>query len=704
MIKKSAKVILKVFLLGFMLTVSPAFYSQQDAFIFKTSYEDNEDVFPIGDDEIKDTYVKDGVYYMKLKDATQNYRVYYGVTLDLQKDFTVLTNVMSVAGDSKKWFGVTFGYKDIDNAGYFVIRSDGKFEVFNYSKGKKYMLVKRAETPYITSAGKFNVLGIQKMKDKLYFFINYKMVASVPYYDFPASKYGLYVTGEQTIASDYFYVKQKRDPINLIEGWDKFGIVEKLGSNVNSQKGEIMPVVSADEKYLFVTRKPYYDDGTEGNDDIYFATLGKDSNWMPLKSIGKLNNEKHNFVCGISSDNDELMVGGKYINGKWEGSGFSRSHRTPTGWSVPKALMIKNYYNDDKYVEMCPSHDFKRIILAVKRKDGHGEKDLYTSVMMADSSWSEPVNLGKEINTFGEEDSPFLAPDNVTLYFSSNGWPGYGSNDIFMTRRLDDTWKHWTKPKNLGPIINSEKWDAYYTTSASGKTAYLVRNKGDNNHADIYEVKQPESAKPIPVMIVKGKVFNEKTNKPVKAMVTYSVLGSNVTSGRTMSDEKGEFSFTFHKGKKYAFTAHKDGFIAEHKSSDVIDLKRYKEVEVDLYLNPFEKGESVIMHNLFFVPDKYEILPESAAELDRLYELLKENKKVKVEIGGHTSLNRSGEKWNMDLSSNRANAVKEYLVKKGIETDRIVSKGYGNTKPIETIVDEAHQSKNRRVEFTILDK
>ncbi|MCE3225882.1 MAG: putative outer membrane protein precursor, OmpA family [Bacteroidetes bacterium] len=701
---KAGKINLRVTLLVLLMNTVFVTNAQQNDYAWKTSYDKGDIMFPIGEDDIKNTYVEDGAYYLKLKDATQNYRVYYEVLLDPEKDYSVLTNLMCVEGDSKKWFGMTFGYKDIDNGSYFVIRGDGKFQVFKYSKGKKSMLIDKGETPHITSAGKYNVLSVQKMKDKLYFFINYKMVATIPYYDFPANKFGLYVSGLQTIASDYFYVKQKKDPINLIEGWDKFGIVEKMPSNINSKNGEIMPVVSADEKFLFVTRKPYSKDDSEGNDDIYFATLGKDSNWLPLKPIGKgLNNERHNFVCGVSGDNDELMVGGKYVGGKWVGPGFSRTHRTNDGWTAPKALEIKNYYNDDKYVEMCPSHDFKRIILAVKRKDGHGEKDLYTSVMLPDSTWSEPVNLGKGVNTYGEEDSPFLAPDNITLYFSSNGWPGYGSNDIFMTRRLDDTWMNWTKPKNLGPIVNGAKWDAYYTTSASGKTAYLVRNMSDDNHADIYQVKQPESAKPIPLLVVKGKVINEKTNKPVKAAITYSILGSNVTAGRTMSDDKGEFTITFHKGKKYAFTAHKEGFIAEHKSTDVADLKRYKEVEVDLYLNTFEKGESIIMHNLFFVPDKYEILPESAAELDRLYELLKENKKVKVEIGGHTSLNRSSEKWNMDLSSNRANAVKEYLVKKGIADNRITSKGYGHTKPIETVVDEEHQSKNRRVEFTITE-
>jgi len=685
---------------------SPMYSQLVDTYVFKTDFNKGDLNFPIGENEAEKSYVKDGLYYLNVIDSTKNYRVYYPVPVNPNHDFLLTTSLRHVSGQADKAYGICFGYKNIDNASYFFIKENGTYEAYKYENGKKVILAGPATTTHLNKRGEYNVVLLEKVKDKLYFFVNYKMIASIPYTDFPDNKYGIFVAGEQEVACDYFYIKQKREPINLIEGYDKFGVVVKLGSEINSKAGEIMPVISADEKYLYITRKDYNPDGKETNDEVYFSTLTKDSLWKTVKPIGKpINNSGHNFVCGVSSDNNELMLGGKYSSsGEWVGQGFSRSHRTHDGWSIPKGLNIKNYYNDAKYVEMCPSHDFKTILLAVKRNDTKGGRDLYVSMMLADSSWTEPVNLGDEINTFGEENSPFLAPDNKTLYFSSDGWPGYGSNDIFMTKRLDDTWKHWSKPKNLGPVINSDKWDAYYTTSASGKYAYLVSNKGDDNHADIYQVKQPESARPEPLLLVKGKVLNSKTNTPLKATVTYSILGSDKTIGHTVSNaDNGGFTIALHKGKKYAFTAHKEGYIAEHKNSDVVDMKNYTEEEVDLLLTPFEKGESVIMHNLFFVADKYEILPESEAELNRLYELMKENKKVKVEIGGHTSINRSTEKWNYDLSFNRAKAVKDYIVKKGIAEDRVIARGYGNTKPLNKIIDEAQQKKNRRVEFTILE-
>lgn len=685
-------------------------FSQQlvDSYIFRTDFNDDDLVFSLSDNETEKGYCKDGMYHLQVKDVTKNYRVYYRVSVDTKQDFFVSAALKRTTGTASKGYGLCLGYKNIDNGFYFYITETGTYEIYKDENAKRKILAGPTKTDLLSKIGEFNNLMVEKKEDKLYFFINYKLATTLPYSNFAGSKYGIFVEGVQDVACDYMYVKQKREPINLIEGWDKFGVKTKLGPEVNSTAGEITPIVSADEKNLFVTRKSYNTDGKEGDDDVYYSTLGTDSNWKPLKNIGKpINNTSHNFVCGVSSDNNEIMLGGKYSpTGERIGQGFSRSHKTKNGWSMPKNLVIKNYYNDDDYVEMCPSHDFKTIIFAIRRNgDTYGGKDLYYSTMLDDSTWTEPVNLGKELNTLGEEDSPFLAPDNTTLYFSSDGWPGYGSNDIFVTKRLDNTWKHWSKPKNLGPVINSKKWDAYYTTSASGKYAYLVSNRSDANHADIYQVKQPETAKPDPVMLVKGTVYNTKTKEHVKATITYSILGSNKTLGHVNSSpDDGSFVITLPKGKKYAFTAHKDGFIAEHKSSDVIDLKNYKEEHVDLYITPFEKGESVIMHNLFFVADKFEILPESEAELSRLYELLKENKKVKVEIGGHTSLNKSSEKWNQDLSFNRAKAVKDYIVAKGIPEDRIIAKGYGHNKPLEKIMDEAHQGKNRRVEFTILEK
>lgn len=677
-----------------------------DSYVFRSDFEEEDLLFSTGESDIHKSYVDDGAFYLSVKDAGQNYRVYYSVAVDTTRDFMMAASLNFVKGNEKKGYGLCFGYKDIDNGCYFYITEDGNYELYMDKKGI-YMPLVKSTTDYLSKKGEPNVLLINKKGHTLYLFLNYKMLTSVPCPKLFGNNYGVYAQGILEMGCDYLYVKQKREPINLVEGFDKFGVKKKLGPAINSTKGEIMPLITADQRYLFVTRKPYNKNGEGGDDDVYYSTMGPDSNWTTLKDIGPpINNDWHNFVCGISSDNNSMIVGGKYDGmGKRLGTGFSITHRTKNGWSEPKGIEIKNYYNDDDYVEMSPSPDFKTLIFSIRRKETFGEKDLYYSTMLPDSTWSEPINIGKDVNTIGHENSPFMAADGVTLYFSSDGWPGYGGNDIFMTRRLDNTWTHWSKPKNLGPIINSKKWDAYYTTSASGKHAYVVSNRTDENHADIYEVKQPEAAKPEPTLLVKGVVYNSKTNKPERATVTYSVLGAKKSLGYTVSsDETGAFTISLPKGKKYAFAAHRNGFISEHKNTDVVDLKKFKEEHLELYITPFEKGESVIMHNLFFVADKYEILPESEAELNRLYELMKDNKKVKIEIGGHTSLNRSSVKWNTDLSFNRANAVKEYLVAKGIKENRIEVKGYGNTKAIEKIMDEAHQSKNRRVEFTILEK
>lgn len=678
--------------------------SSAENLIFKTDFNNSNEVyFPVGDNETQKAFVKNDLYHMVVKDSTKNYRVIYKVPLNPHEEFVVEGSFKHVEGQRNKLFGMAFGYKDIDNGFYFAVKETGYCEIYKNENGKRITL-SSVQKPAIVRAATFNKLTIHRLNDKLLFSVNDQTVSALSYSLFPDSKFGIFVAGRQEVACSYFKIKQKREPLNLVEDWNKFSQPVKLGQNINSAAGEMMPIVSADDKYLFVTRKDYTI--KDGKDNVFFAHALNDSVWSNLEPIGKpINNAGHNFVCGISADNNQLLLGGKYKEtGEAGGAGFSRTFRTANGWEIPKNLNIKNYYNDDKYVEMSPSPDFKVIVFSVKRNDGFGSRDLYFSKMLADSSWSEPVNLGADVNTFGEECSPFLAPDNETMYFSSDGWTGYGSNDIFITKRLDDSWTKWSKPKNMGPHVNGDKWDAYYTTSASGKYAYLVRNISDEAHADIYRIKQPTAAKPQPMLMVKGKVLNSKTKAAIPATVICSPPEGDQKHHKSVNtDEKGAFTLLLPKGQKYFFSAHKVGFISEHKNSDIIDLQNYREEEIELLLTPFEKGESVIMHNLFFTANKFDILPESETELNRLYQLLRDNKKMKVEIGGHTSINKSGDKWNLDLSTNRARAVKDYLVGKGIAEARISVKGYGNSKPLNKIMQEKQQEKNRRVEFTILE-
>lgn len=627
--------------------------------------------------------------------------------INWQKPWSIKTSVMQASGPEEKGFGIMFGGSGITNAYVFNISGNGMFTFFKYEKDKYVEIKAWTSSPHILQGKKANIIEVKGDKATLNFYINGSLTythAALPFYGFD---HGYFVSGPTVVHSDYFSIAQKQtETINAIDGANKFGNKVKLGPNVNSVDDELCPVISFDERTLYVARKKasYYEND-DYDDDIWYSNFNKkDSTWGLMKNIGKpLNNKANNFVQYVSADNNLLIVGNHYnAQGEYSGMGYSTTHRTLNGWSMPKAMNIKNYYNKSNYNELCMSPSGRVILFTLWRDETQGFKDIYVSFLNADSSWSEPKNIGPVVNTFANETSPFIAADGVTMYFSSPGHPGYGGNDIFMTKRLDDTWLKWSAPKNLGPKINTKEWDAYYTIPASGKTAYMVLADGDNN--SVYTFKQPESARPEPVVLIKGIVYNSETKQPMSASISYAILGSKGTLGHMNSDPKtGEFTLALPKGKKYSITANKQHFLSVHENEDLTNLKTYAEKEINLYLTPIKKGEKVVLNNCFFKANTADILPESHEELDKIVEILKLNRSLKIEVSGHTSKNNSKPEWNMNLSQNRANSVKAYFVEKGIAESRINAVGYGNTKPILLGMDEATLAKNRRVELEILE-
>ena len=251
--------------------------------------------------------------------------------------------------------------------------------------------------------------------------------------------------------------------INLVKGLSEKRIEKiNLGKDINSENSEYVPVISPDGKtlYMFVLG----DTRNVGEGDIWYSSKLSDISWSPRKNIGEpLNNEASNFVISVSPDNNTLFLSRRY-KAKWKnvvdnGEGFSISRKTKLGWSAPRDVVVENFKNKNKYGEFCMSADQKTLIHAIEMNDSKGDQDLYVSFRKVDGSWSRPKNLGSTINTIKAENSPFLASDGVTLYFSTNGRPGYGKNDIFMSRRLDDSWVNWSEPENLGPSINTKDMD-----------------------------------------------------------------------------------------------------------------------------------------------------------------------------------------------------------------------------------------------------
>lgn len=529
-------------------------------------------------------------------------------------------------------------------------------------------------------------------------------------------------------------VKEAKPEVADIEFYSE---LEKLNTNVNSQYEELSPLISPDGKTLYVCRDDYPE--TFGGQEIWFSKLDEKGEWGKLVRMERpLNNSSNNFVNSITPDGNVILLGNQYFfkkkgaeefvetkrrvkqirKGKVEndlfdagdlinhpekyeevnsyGSGFALSVKTSKGWSYPVNSIIDSYSNQNQYVNYFLSNDNKRIVMSIEDENSLGDLDLCFSVLKDDGTWSRPENMGADLNTIASDGTPFLASDNKTLYFSSAGHTGFGGRDIFVSRRLDETWKKWSKPLNLGPVINSDGWDAYFTVPAKGDYAYLVRD------GDIYRLRLNEELKPEPVVLLYGKVLDKKTNKPLFVDIEYEDLGTGEGLGFASSNPlTGEYKVVLPAGKKYGCRAVKEGYYAINENIDLTKLKSYKEVEKDIVMLPIEKGEVIRLNNIFFDFGKSVLQKESFSELNRVVELLQTNPSLRVKINGHTD-NVGDKNSNLSLSQSRSQSVVDYLVLKGIEKSRLQAKGYGESLPIKSNDKEEGRSINRRVEFEIL--
>ena len=428
------------------------------------------------------------------------------------------------------------------------------------------------------------------------------------------------------------------------------------------------------------------------------------------QNIGKpWNNATYNWLIGITPDGNTAILSGKYNHdGSPGGQGVSISERTFDGWTIPKPVTITNYKNTANMSDWFLSNDKRVLLQSSSRQKAKPENitnmDIFVSIHQGNNVFSEPVNLGPTINTKKFEAAPFLAADGVTLYFSSDGHGGLGDNDIFMTKRLDDTWTNWSEPVNVGAPINSEDYDSDFTISAQGDYAYLARYVDTYGEADVFRVKLSKEARPNPVVLISGRVLNKKTDQPIGAEIIYEQLPEGTEIGRAASSPKdGTYKIILPYGKRYGFRAGAKGYYAITENLDVSDLTEYREIERDLYLAPIEVGQTVRLNNIFFESGKSTLLPESFPELNRVVTMMQGSSDMQIELSGHTD-NVGSDAANLTLSQNRAQAVVDYLGSKGIQATRLVAKGYGESDPVATNDSDQGRAKNRRVEFKVLKK
>jgi outer membrane protein OmpA-like peptidoglycan-associated protein len=489
--------------------------------------------------------------------------------------------------------------------------------------------------------------------------------------------------------------------------------LENLGTLINSTYGEISPYITPDGSKIFFIREDHPNNTLVGEtQDVWWVKLESDSVTTKAKHLGfPFNTISNNSINFQSADGQLRMIKGVYDKfGQYKKSGYSFMTMTAEGWSDPVGMNIKKYEKMAKgrYVGMCLAPSGNVMILSFSEKRKHDRSELYISKRINDKKWTKPKKMK---GTLDGDFAPFVAADNKTMYFSAYARGGYGNADIFVTKRLDETWMNWSEPVNLGANINTADWDAYFKVSPTGRYAFLVSAVGGNS--DLYRLplfqKDPEkeaviveAAKPDPVIIVEGTVLDAETNKPLSATLDYINLTSNTIEGIGRSSViDGKYKIVLPYGSNFSIGAKLQGYYAENLNLDLSTMGEFAIVQKDILLRPI-KAEAVIrLNNIFFETAKATLLPSSQNELDGLIAIMNDNSSMVIEIRGHTD-NQGAADLNQTLSENRAKAVLDYLASKGISASRLTSKGFGEKAPAVTNDTPEGRAVNRRVEFKIV--
>jgi outer membrane protein OmpA-like peptidoglycan-associated protein len=471
----------------------------------------------------------------------------------------------------------------------------------------------------------------------------------------------LYFTGRDRVGGyggeDIFY----SDYID-----DQWQSARNIGKSINTRRGnESLDAISPDGSKLLLWGNY---SGSLGNGDIFYVDRNE-KGWSEIK----------HFPSPINSG---YFEGNAYITADGNAILFTSDRPEGIGEYNPKGMLFNGGYM--------------------------GNTDIYVTIKTR-TGWSDPINLGLTINTPYAEYSPFLHPDGKTLYFSSDGHPGLGRMDVFKSERLDmNSWTKWSEPVNLGKEINTAENDWAYRISLSGEIAYFATAGKHNSMSNynIYTISMPEEVRPEPVTVVKGKVIDQNGN-PLYADIDWRDRITGVIVGKIKTDPvDGTYAIILEPDKEYDYEVSKKGYLPVNNSLKTVEQnEEFLIIEIDeielISLDEIKiKEMAITINNIFFEFNDFKLLPISYVELDRLSKLLMENPEYAVEIHGHTD-NVGTATYNKLLSKKRAQSVVDYLISVGCDHRKLKAKGFGFDYPIDTNDTEEGRSKNRRVEFIL---
>jgi len=472
---------------------------------------------------------------------------------------------------------------------------------------------------------------------------------------------------------------------------------QNLGTGINSPLSEYFPTLTADEQTMFFT---FMD--ARFQEDFLVSTF-KNGQWTDALNMGSpINTPENEGASTISADGQYLFFTACQ-NPKNIGS-CDLWLTFVKGAQWQEAIQMPDNVNS-KYKETQPSlsADGKTLYFASNRPGGQGDMDIWKTTFEK-NSWTNPVNLGPEINTPFDDECPFIHQDGVTLYFASDGWPGMGGRDLFMSKRSSNN--EWSTPLNLGYPINTVGNEEGLIINRSGTMGYFSSDKKTNPEhqggVDIYSFTLPDNIKPGPASYIKGRVYDAETKLPIQTLVELTDLSTSTVAGFCKSNQAtGNYLIVIPGNKNYGMNVDMPGYLFYSENFAIKDNPSSDPYLLDVPLKKIKSGQTFPLYNILFEVNKYEIKIESTSELERLFKLLTTNAKIRVEIGGHTD-NSGTEAANITLSQNRAKAVYDWLVKKGIAAGRLSYKGYGSSVSVQPNTSEEGKRKNRRTEIKVL--
>ena len=470
-----------------------------------------------------------------------------------------------------------------------------------------------------------------------------------------------------------------------------------LGAQINSQDAEYLPNLTQDGNYLIFTRMTAASKAFPSLQEDFYVSKNENNAWlkaMPLTN--KINTVRNEGAPSISADGTVLYFAACERKDGAGSCDIYYSFNRGNYWTTPKNLRAVN----TEYWESQPnlSADGRHLFFTSNRPGGYGAKDIWAIDVDVDGTWGKVYNLGERINTSQNEISPFLHFDNKTLYFASDGWPGMGSKDIFVSRKQSNG--KWSEPENLGYPINSQETDNSFFVNTSGETAYFSsERKGGYGKEDIYKFSLYPKIRPQKAGYYKSVILDAKTHKIINAK--YEIRNINDSSDVYLKETKsGHISLGLEANNKYIISAFADGYLYYSSYIDSIIEDSLSVIEDKIYLTPIAKNEQFELKNIEFEFDKASLRKSSTKELDLFANYLNSNPEIIILIEGHTD-NKGNLQYNLKLSQERADAVKKYLLSRTLSEKQIQTKGFGSTQMLYN--EENKQDKNRRVVIRIIE-